>query len=330
MIPDFVHHAFRIGSGGALRSSDEIAAALQSESPAWVHLQADDPRSDAWIEAHLGYLPEAVQDALIAEETRPRLAVLGDGVLLNVRGVNLNEGEDPEDMISLRIWADPARIVTLSRRPLRSVEEMAESLGTGDGPATAGTFLAMMVEKLTERIGTVVTEMDVEADGLEDRLLRGQDGGLGSRITDARAAVVDIRRFLVPQRDALARLAAVTGPLFSDNDRLELQEAEDNLRRATEVIESLRERLIVLKDEIASISDAQLNRNLYVLSCISAVFLPLGFLTGLMGINLAGMPGANWPPAFWVFTAALVALSVVLLAVIWRMRVSRAADRRPR
>ncbi|SHI56105.1 zinc transporter ZntB [Wenxinia saemankumensis] len=331
MSDDFIHFAFTLGDGSApLHGSDSIAAALQEETCAWVHLQADDPRSDDWIDAHLDYLPEAVRDALIADATRPRTSAVGDGVLLNVRGVNLNEGEDPEDMISVRIWADPARIVTLTRRPLRSVEHMRDLFAAGEGPATAGRFLAVLVEELTERIGSVVTEMDVDADALEDRLLRGEENGLGPRITDSRAAVVDFRRFLVPQREAIARLHGVTGPLLSEDDRFELQEAEDNLRRHTEVIESLRERLLVLKDEIASLSDARLNRNLYILSVVSAVFLPLGFLTGLMGINLAGMPGASWPPAFWVFTGALGALTLVLLALLWRwgvIRLRRASTR---
>jgi zinc transporter len=41
---------------------------------------------------------------------------------------------------------------------------------------------------------------------------------------------------------------------------------------------------------------------------IAAIFLPLGFLTGLLGINLGGMPGAENPDAFWVFSGLLVAV----------------------
>ena len=315
---DFLHYATRLEAGAQGRLPDHatIAEALQAETCAWVHLQADDPRSDDWVEAQMSYLPEAVQDALIAEATRPRLAVLGEGLLLNLRGVNLAEGADPEDMVSIRIWAEAARIVTLSRRPLSSVEEMQARYEAGQGPETAGTFLAMLIEDMTERIGHVINEVDVAADDLEERLLAGQEEGLRPRLNDARAAVVDFRRFLVPQREAVSRLTAVPG-FFSENDLLELQEAEDNLRRAVEVLDSLRDRLVVLKDELAAQSDARLNRNLYWLSVISAVFLPLGFLTGLMGINLAGMPGARWEPAFWTFAALCAAVVVVQMGLLW-------------
>lgn len=323
---DFIHFAYRLDASGApaaLDRTEDIVAALRASHCAWVHLQSDHPEAAAWIEDNLGYLPEAVRDALTADITRPRVAPYGDGVLLNLRGVNHNPGAEPEDMISIRIWADPARVVTLTRRPLTSVEEMRADVVAGTGPASAGSFLAMLIERITAKITAFVSELDTDADEFENRVLRGEEAGLGARITDARAAVVDVRRFLVPQRDAVARLLVAPEGLFSANDRLELEEAEDDLRRQVETIESLRERLIVLRDELASLSDARLNRNLYIVSIVSAVFLPLGFLTGLMGINLAGMPGAEWPPAFWVFTGLCGVILVLVLLLLWRLHLIR-------
>ncbi|PTT44479.1 CorA family divalent cation transporter, partial [Aeromonas sp. HMWF014] len=39
------------------------------------------------------------------------------------------------------------------------------------------------------------------------------------------------------------------------------------------------------------------------------------FLTGLFGINLGGIPGAESPTAFWVFCGSLVALATGL--AVW-------------
>ena len=57
-----------------------------------------------------------------------------------------------------------------------------------------------------------------------------------------------------------------------------------------------------------------MNKNMYVLSVISAIFLPLGFLTGLFGINIGGIPGVEDPNAFWVFSGILV---VIVSLQIW-------------
>ena len=52
-------------------------------------------------------------NALFADETRPRISPVGDGVLLILRGVNLTENASPEDMASIRPRIDPHRIIRL-------------------------------------------------------------------------------------------------------------------------------------------------------------------------------------------------------------------------
>lgn len=307
-----------------LADTEAVTAALAAEGAAWAHLKADAEGTDEWIDRHLGYLPEAVHDALIAAETRPRSVVIGDGVLLNLRGVNFNPGADPEDMIAIRIWADRARVVSLTRRDLRSVDEVADAILRGGEIETAGALLAELSERLTEKIAEAVRQMEDLCDAIEASMISGEHADLRARIADLRQDVLEFRRFLVPMREAVADLIE-SGPeaLFSDHDRLELGESLDRLRRSVESVESLREQLMVFRDELQSRSDELLNRNLYILSVVSAVFLPLGFLTGLMGINLAGIPGAAWPPAFWIFTAALIILMFLVLLALWRLHFFR-------
>lgn len=54
---------------------------------------------------------------------------------------------------------------------------------------------------------------------------------------------------------------------------------------------------------------------MYVLSLVAAVFLPLGFLTGLLGINLGGIPGSDNQSAFFVFVLILILLVAVQIVV---------------
>ncbi|MDA8870771.1 zinc transporter ZntB, partial [Rhizobiaceae bacterium] len=57
------------------------------------------------------------------------------------------------------------------------------------------------------------------------------------------------------------------------------------------------------------------NKTLYILAIISAVFLPLGFLTGLMGINIGGMPGVENGYAFWIFCGVMIVLLKIEIAI---------------
>ena len=83
---------------------------------------------------------------------------------------------------------------------------------------------------------------------------------------------------------------------------------------------AMRERMALVRDELNGQASERLNRNMYLLSILSAVFLPLGFLTGLFGINVAGLPGTGEPLAFWFFVGALVIVAALQLAVLRRMR----------
>lgn len=314
--------AFALGPPAErLSEPSNITAALEADNCAWAHLEADTSGADAWIDKHLSFLPNPVREALTAAETRPRFVRIGGGVLLNLRGVNLNPGAEPEDMIAVRIWADPARVVSLTRRDLVTIDEIAAELDANEGPEAAGELVARLASGLADRISIATLALEEEGDAIEDALLTGEETGLRARISDLRRDTVDFRRFLLPMRDALSGLLAqAPRGLLTEADRLRIGEAEDALRRTMEVIEALREQLMVLRDELTSKMDERLNRNLYILSVISAVFLPLGFLTGLMGINLAGMPGATWPSAFWVFTGFLSLLLAVILGAFWRLQ----------
>lgn len=308
--------------GAVLEGEPEIARVLEAEELGWIHMQADNPASAEWIEDHMDYLPAAVREALLADVTRPRASFHGAGAMVHLRGVNTNPGAEPEDMVSLRLWIEPARIVTLSRRPLASIGELRAAIESGEGPRTAGAFLAYLVDRLNEKIDGRIDTLDEEGEAIEAAVLTdGVDGkALQRRITDTRQELVDLRRYLRPQREALIALGGLRTQFATEEERLQLTEDADRLTRAVEVLDGLAERLIVSRDEIVNSASDRLNRNLYILSVISAIFLPLGFLTGLMGINLAGMPGAGWEPAFWVFTGGLGVIFVVQVLILWRLR----------
>lgn len=320
-MPDCIRFAYALSRGGATALSGEaaIAQALADPEPAWIHMDFGHPDTETWIDTHLHYLPRTVREALLADETRPRAQVVGDGVLVILRGVNLNPGEEPEDMVAVRLWVEAGRVISVGRRPLSSLAELAREVGDGAGPDRSGALLTALVDRISERMDEYVARLDTEGDALEETVLRAPDRALRARLTDIRGEVVDVRRFLLPQRDAVARLSNARVDVLAEDDRLQLTEAHEGLLRALEEVEGLRDRMVVVADELSTALSDRLNRNLYMLSMISAIFLPLGVLTGLMGINVAGLPGEEWEPAFWVFSAILggiVILQVLLLRAL--------------
>ena len=98
------------GSGTPL-AEHAVASNTAPAMPVWVHLSARSASARQWLENE-GDLPdETLIDALLAEDTRPRMQTRDDGMLLILRGVNLNDNAEPEDMVSIRIWVESRRFI---------------------------------------------------------------------------------------------------------------------------------------------------------------------------------------------------------------------------
>ena len=96
-------------------------------------------------------------------------------------------------------------------------------------------------------------------------------------------------------------------------------EAADRTTRIVEELDAARDRLSAMQDHMDTRQAARFGRNSYILSAIAALFLPLGFLTGLFGVNVAGMPGADSPMAFWQLTGVCVVIGIALwLFLRWK------------
>jgi len=281
----------------------------------WVHLDINEASSKKWADAELTFLDPLTLDALFAEETRPRILEFDTGTLLILRGVNLNADAEPEDMVSIRLWIDSSRIISVRKRRLKAVTDLRERIEAGVGPHNAGDFITQLTSRLFERMEPVFTELDELLDDAEERVMEAADTKYRSQITDIRKQAIVFRRYIAPQRDVIAALRVSDPPWLSELHKRRLQESLDRVIRYIEDIDTIRERAQIVKDELTNALSDKMNKNLYLLSVIAAVFLPLGFLTGLLGINVGGVPGVDDPSAFWVFSGFLsvvVALQILL------------------
>ncbi len=304
--------------GGEALLGDEIVSAMSEEALSWVHLNANHPATKSWLETNISDLQPSIIEALLAEETRPRMMHVNDGLLLILRGVNLNENEDPEDMISIRLWVEKNRVISLRKRRLKAVGDFEDYIKQSKAPKDAGEFICLLISRLFARIEPVLFELDASTDEVEECLLEEANATLRESIVVIRKKAIVFRRYMAPQRDAINQLRQTDADWLLDGHRQQLQEAYNNIVRYVEDLDALRERSQIVKDELANIIADKLNRHMYILSVISAIFLPLGFLTGLFGINVGGIPGADNSNAFLIFGGTLMMI-VILQIIIFKL-----------
>jgi len=314
--------AYRGAPGEPLRPCgwEEIGAGPVAGGLLWVHLDRTDAVSARWLREASG-LEALIAEALLQEETRPRLARHGHGLLVILRGVNLNPGADPEDMVSIRLWLEPGRLISLRGPRLLAVDDVRATIAAGAGPADAGALLAALGGALVGRMGPVLETLEEGVDGVEEAMITSQRRDLRTRLVALRREAIILRRYLAPQRDVLARLAGGEGgELIDAAARGRLREAADRLTRYVEDLEALRDRAAVAQEELATRLSDQMNRTMYVLSLVATLFLPLGFVTGLFGVNVAGMPGTESASAFLWLVVVLALMTAVQAVFFWLRR----------
>ncbi len=312
------HYAYRLGADSQALTPEQVAAWKPVDGLLWIHLDHSDPVMANWVRENAD-MEAVATEAILASETRPRSLTIGNGLLVILRGVNLNPGADPEDMVSVRIWMTEHCIVTTSQRRLLSIEALCRQIDHGNGPTNAGEFLLQLGELLTNRIGDVINDVEEIIDNLEEELHTTEHHEMRSALSDVRRQSVALRRYLAPQRDALARLVIERTPLIDDQVRMQLRELTDRMTRYIEDLDGARERASVTHEELQNRIAELTNRRMYLLTMIAAIFLPLSFFTGLLGINVGGIPGAEDGQAFLVVTGLLVVIAIAQwLLFRWR------------
>ena len=308
------------GAAHPLTWHEVLDGGLAKYRRAWLHLDRQSAQAQGWLYRKSGLDRLSVQ-ALLQEETRPRAARHGKGYLINLRGPNLNEGADVEDMVSLRMWACEDLLITLRARPVQSARDVQKMVQKGECDTAIGALVAGLANALTDRLEPVLEGFDDTADRYEDELLDPKVKLDRSVLPDFRRQILQVRRHLMPQREALATLVrdGAQSGLFSDQDLLFLRESADRVTRLTELLENIRERSTVLYEEAIQEGSEETNRRLFVLAILSAIFLPISFVTGLFGVNLGGIPGATSPAAFISLVLALAAsVGITLLLLRWQ------------
>lgn len=311
------------GHGGARsidrRELDELQ--LGAQESLWLHWDRGQEQAQRWLRESSG-LDEFSCDLLLEENTRPRLLPLPDNELLVfLRGINRNPGAEPEDMVSVRIFADAQRVISLRLRPLLATDALIADLRAGKGPCTASELLLELARHLTNRVDDLVAELSEQLEAEEDRIDTDEryrpDHGL---MLQVRRRAASLRRFLAPQRDLYAQLARNRQPWFVENDDDYWNELNNSLTRYLEELELVRERVsLVLEAESQRLRE-RMDRIMYRFTVITGMFLPLTFLTGLLGINVGGIPGADSPTGFFVACGLMVALAVAQLLLFRRWR----------
>ena len=300
--------AILVGDGPCRRVSSDEAAAYSGRGFIWLHVDTLEEADLAALQGE-GDIPEVAAHALVATETRPRCDRIENGALVNLRGPAEVETSDTDRLVSIRMWVRQGRVNSVSRRPLLALRRVVEKMEAGR-IHDPGDLVAAFARAISKQLDPEVAALGDALDDCETSLEPQQVYKLRSTIARIRSEAITYRRFVAPDRDALLTLAHLDFDWLAEEDRLHIREAADRFSRMAEELEAVRERAALLHEQLTDLRGEQMEVRALLLSIVALIFLPLTFITGLLGMNVQGIPYANEPWAFWGVVAFCVAIAI--------------------
>ncbi|MEE2677839.1 MAG: CorA family divalent cation transporter [Myxococcota bacterium] len=288
----------------------------------WIDVDLDEPGAEEWLAERLD-LCESTRELLAEENTNSRRARVPEGLAMRVCYTG-EEGEaiGEDSVLRMGLIVTAERMVSVRRGPNRELEAVWQGVLRGSLEADVGwNALALLISAVSDRVESTLDHLAATLDELEDVVF---DSGNNLPIDE----LGKVRRRLIRDRRRISALSRAIEEVAGDRSVAMRAASSEELTAVAQVMGRHErtaafylERANLLRDQIQSQLSERMNNATLRLGLVATVFLPLGFLTGLLGINVAGIPGTHDPQAFWLVCVILTGLALgawMIMARIYR------------
>ena len=242
------------GENPSVTKSRKPIAYNKADKYFWRHMDYKNPEAQKILMKHYD-ISEDVAAALCDISTRPRCFHHKNGIVMILRGINYNQHADPEDMVSLRVWVEKNKIITLSHNALKAVDDMLEQITEKELPSSPMQLFLRLAQNMSDGINNeIIGIMDETAD-MEERVLSIDslsDFGLRNKISDMRRNIIAIRRYTAPQREIFLSLQNDKWEALTDEDKEDIREIYNDITKAVEDLDYCREQMSIYNEELES------------------------------------------------------------------------------
>ena len=261
---------------------------------------------------------------IVQGDQRPKVEVYEEHLFIVLRMPHL-DGALWTEQLSLIVGKD--FVLTLQERPGDCFDPVRARLR--QDPSRMRThgadFLAYaLIDALVDSCFPVLEHFGEALDNLEREVVEAPDAGLVARIHTLKRDFLELRRALWPMREIMNHLLRDETPFISAATRVYLRDCADHVFQLMDMLEVDREVASGLMDLHLSSVSLRANEIMKVLTIIATIFIPLGFIAGVYGMNFKpevspwNMPELSWYFGYPFSLGLMLAVALGLLGYFWR------------
>ncbi|MEM8505783.1 MAG: magnesium/cobalt transporter CorA [Cyanobacteria bacterium P01_D01_bin.1] len=320
-----------------LRSPEEAAMHLDSESVSWIDLQGLGNEDVLNRLGKVFHLHPLVLEDVVNVPQRPKIEYYGDQLLIITRMVmpdpEAEEGENRFTSEQLSFVLGPNYLLTVQEELEQDcLNAVRNRIRTGQGliRSEGADYLAYaLLDAVIDAYFPVLEDYGEYIESLEDEVIFNPSKGTVQKIYRARRELMSLRRSIWPQRNALNQLVRDSNmrgsnTLIRPEVRVYLQDCYDHVVQVLDIVETYRELTANLMDVYLSSVSNRMNEVMKTLTVISSIFIPLTFIVGVYGMNFDpavspwNMPELDWYWGYPLCWGLMIAIALSLSYYFWR------------
>ena len=285
----------------------------------WVDLKAPGEPERRLLSEGFGFHPLSVEDAVSALQF-PKIETYPGYLYVVLHGIDAEPKQTQFATRDVDFFLGRNYLVTVHDGDSRSINAIHEVCTRHEHILKEGPVALMhrIVDQMVDNYRPVFEEIEARLGHLEEEAFAGHER-LSRRVMKLKRDVSSMRRVLVPQRDAIGRLARREFPAISDEMTYRFRDVYDHVVRLTEEAVLFQDRITgIFEVNLSSVSN-RLNQVMKLLTVMSTIFLPLTVLTGMWGMNITipHFPGGTDAQFWWIF-GLMFAICLAMLVVFRR------------
>jgi magnesium transporter len=302
-------------------SADAAAGRKVPGLTLWVDIVNISPDEGTLLSDVFHIHPLAVEDALSVTQF-PKIETYSGYLYVVLHGIDFAAAKHQFATRDVDFFLGPNYLITVHDGESRSIARMREMCDRHTHVLEEGPVALMhrIVDQMVDNYRPMMEQFEEQIDRLEEEAYYGRQN-LVRRVLRLKRDLASMRRVLIPQRDALGRLARREFPAINDEMSYRFRDVYDHVIRLTEEAMLFQDRVTgILEVNLSTVSN-RLNQVMKVLTVMSTIFLPLTVLTGMWGMNvpIPHLPGGDHAQFWWV-VAMMGGLILLMLAIFRRLK----------
>jgi magnesium transporter len=284
----------------------------------WLDIQGElSEEAEAELSRVLGWHPIVLENFHLAS-SRPKLINFDRYSQVTLHALNLSGPKEESRTIEIDAVISKTYLVTYHKHPVQSIEETLEDLEKGRLSVGPDELMYHVVSHLIDKYVPAIEDKKDLITALEEEALYAPGSDLLERIVFLRDEIIELGLALAPQHMILTQMATGVCRHIRPFIRPYFRDAESRMGNLIDEQNSYKEVLANTLELYRSAMSSRTNDAMKVLTAMSAMFLPLTFLTGLFGMNV-GLPLATHHHAFFGIIG-LCGLTFVAMIVYFRVK----------